>query len=139
MITQAQADQLIAALKEVARSEPFMWQDNLRQDEAVLAVGDPKLKFVLTLKRNLHEIKLHMRTQDRHIGLARIDNAPYHCNPDGTEIRNQPHLHLHREGHELAWAEAIDWYDLSRPLDTLEKFLDIVNTRFKAGYGLPLI
>ena len=139
MITQAQADQLIAALKEAARKDPFIWQENLRQDEIVLAVGDPKLKFVLTLKRNLNEIKLHMRAQDRNIGLARIDNAPYHSNPDGSEIRNQPHLHLYREGHDLAWAESIDWYDLDRPLDTLEKFLNIINIRFIAGYSVPLI
>jgi len=132
MITQAQADQLIAALKEAARNDPFIWQENLRQDEIVLAVGDRKLKFVLTLKRNLNEIKLHMRTQDRNIGLARIDNAPYHCNPDGSEIRSQPHLHLYREGHELAWAEPIDWCDL-------EKFLNIINTRFRAGYSVSLI
>jgi hypothetical protein len=139
MITKTQADQLIAMLKEAARNDPFIWRENLRQDEIVLSVGDPKLKFVLTLKRNLHEIKLHIRTQDRNIGLARIDNAPYHCNPDGSEIRNQPHLHLYREGHEMAWAEPITWYDLSRPLDTLEKFLNIINTRFRAGYSVPLI
>ena len=29
------------------------------------------------------------------MGLVRLDAYPYHSNPDGTELRNQPHLHVH--------------------------------------------
>lgn len=139
MLTQAQADKLIATLKEAARKDAFVWEENRLQDEMVVAVEDQKLQFILTLRRNPFEIKLHFRTRDRDIGLVRVDNAPYHCNPDGSEIRGKPHLHMYREGHELEWAEPVDWYDASRPLDTLERFLDIVRTRFPLGYGTSLI
>ena len=139
MLTQAQADKLIATLKEAARKDAFVWEENRRQDEMVVAVEDQKIQFILTLKRNPFEIKLHLRTRDRDIGLVRVDNAPYHCNPDGSEIRGKPHLHMYREDYELDWAEPVDWYDVSRPMDTLERFLDIVRTRFPSGYGTSLI
>ena len=139
MLTQAQADKLIATLKEAARKDAFVWEENRRQDEMVVAVEDQKIQFILTLKRNPFEIKLHLRTRNRDIGLVRVDNAPYRCNPDGREIRGKPHLHMYREDYELDWAEPVDWYDVSRPMDTLERFLDIVRTRFPSGYGTSLI
>ena len=77
MLTQAQADKLIATLKEAARKDAFVWEENRRQDEMVVAVEDQKIQFILTLKRNPFEIKLHLRTRDRDIGLVRVDNAPY--------------------------------------------------------------
>lgn len=46
---------------------------------------------------------------------------------------------MYREDYELDWAEPVDWYDVSRPMDTLERFLDIVRTRFPSGYGTSLI
>ena len=135
MITQEQADRLIGMAKEATRSDPFVWESNQRQNEFVAAVEDEKIQFVLTLKRNPFEIRLHFRTRDRDIGLVRVDNAPYHPNPDGTEIRNQPHMHVFREGYDhLEWAEAISWYDLNQPLRTLERFLKEIHTRFPAGF-----
>lgn len=65
MLTQAQADKLIATLKEAARKDAFVWEENRRQDEMVVAVEDQKIQFILTLKRNPFEIKLHLRTRDR--------------------------------------------------------------------------
>ena len=139
MITQEQAERLIAMLKEAMRTDAFVWEVNQRQDEFVAAVEDEKIQFVLTLKRNPFEIRLHLRTRDRDIGLVRVDNAPYHPNPDGTEIRDQPHLHTYREGYGLEWAEPISWYDVNDPLGTLERFLNEVRTRFPAAYQLAML
>lgn len=139
MITQEQADRLIEMAKEATRTDTLVWEINQRQDEFVAAVEDPKIQFVLTLKRNPFEIRLHLRTRDRDIGLVRVDNAPYHPNPDGTEIRNQPHLHLYREGYGLEWAEPVTWYDVNDPLGTLERFLNEVRTRFPSGYQLAML
>lgn len=139
MLTQEQADRLIALMKEAMRTDAFVWEINRRQDELVAAVEDRKVQFVLTLKRNPFEIRLHLRTRDRDIGLVRLDNAPYHPNPDGTEIRNQAHIHVYREGYGLEWAEPVTWYNLSGPLRTLERFLAEIRTRFPAGHQLAII
>lgn len=140
MLTQEQAKRLIDLLKEAARRDVFTWEENKRQDELVVAVEDEKLQFILSLKRSPFEIRLHFRSRDRDIGLVRVDNNPYHANPDGTEIRNQPHLHVYREGYDkLEWAEPIDWYDVHQPVQTLERFLAFIYTRFPFGYQLALI
>lgn len=139
MLTQAQAERLIDAMKEATRKDVLVWQSNLRQEELIVAVEDKKLQFVLNMKRGPFEIRLNFRTRDRNIPLVRLDAAPYHTNPDGTELRNQPHLHLYREGYELAFAEAVDWYDAAKPLQTFERFLDIIRTKFPAGHTLDLI
>jgi hypothetical protein len=139
MLSQEQSDRLIDMLKEAARKTVFTWEQDQRQDEAVVAV-DERLQFVLSLKRNPFEIRLHFRTRDRDVGLVRVDNNPYHANPDGTEIRNQPHLHIYREGYDkLEWAEPIDWYDVRSPWETLDRFLNIIRTRFPFGYQLSLL
>jgi hypothetical protein len=139
MLTQEQADRLIAMLKRAMRTDAFVWEIDCRQDEFVAAVEDQKIQFVLTLKRNPFEIRLHLRTRDRDIGLVRVDNAPYHPNPDGTEIRNQPHMHVYRESFDLAWAQPITWYDVNDPLRTLERFLQEVRTSFPSGYQLAIL
>lgn len=139
MITQEQADRLIELAKRAARTDVFVWEINRRQDEVVIAAEDEKIQFVLTLKRNPFEIRLHLRTRDRDIGLMRVDNAPYHPNPDGTELRNQPHIHAFREGYGLEWAEPISWHDVNDPLGTLEQFLQEIRTRFPSGHQLALV
>jgi hypothetical protein len=139
MLTQEQADRLITLVKEAMRPDTFVWEIDQRQDEFVAAVEDQKIQFILTLKRNPFEIRLHLRTRDRDIGLVRLDNAPYHPNPDGTEIRNQAHLHVYREGYGLEWAQPVNWYKLNDPLGTLERFLSEIRTRFPAGHQLAMI
>jgi adenine-specific DNA-methyltransferase len=138
VISQTQADRLIAMLKEAARDEVLVWDVGRRQDELVVAVEERKIQFILSMKRNPFEIRLHFRTRDRDVGLVRLDAAPYHVNPDGTEIRGQPHLHVYREGYDLAWAEPVDWYDTDRPVPTLELFLDFIHTRFPRGIQMGL-
>src|SRR5207249_9005631 len=55
VLTQEQADRLIALMKEAMRTDAFVWEINRRQDELVAAVEDRKIQFVLTLKRNPFE------------------------------------------------------------------------------------
>ena len=139
MLTQTQADRLIELSKEAERIEPLVWLANKQIDEAMTAVDEKSLRFVLSLKRNPFEIRLHLRTRDRDIGLIRVDNSPYHPNPDGSEIRDRPHMHRYREGFDLAWAEPVDWYNVSDPFGTLERFLEIINARFPRGIQMELI
>jgi len=133
MLTQAQADRLIATAKEAARTSPLNWQAGRMENELMVAITDKGLQFILPMKRNPFEIRLHCRTKDRDIGLVRLDNSHYHPNPDGMEIHNQPHLHVFREGFGLAWAEPVTWCDFNDPYGTLEHFLHIVNARFPNG------
>jgi len=139
MLTQAQAARLIAELKQASRDTVFVWEAEQRQDEIFVAAGDGKLQFVLTLSRNPFEIKIHARTRDRNLPLLRIDNAPFHVNPDGSELRDTPHLHSYREGCDLAWAEPIDWYDVTDPLRTLERFLKEFSARFPSGITVAMV
>ncbi len=129
MLTQAEGDALIFELKERVKNEYFVWKNNTAQNELIVAVGDDTLRFILSLKKNPHEIKLHLRTKKKDIGLLRIDNAPYHSNPDGEEIRG-PHMHYYVAGEELGYAELIDWYDLNDPVTTLLRFLDEARIKY---------
>jgi hypothetical protein len=138
MLTQTQADRLIALFKEAVRTDPLSWKVNEIANEILVSIEEKGLQFVLSLKRNPFEIRLHLRTRDRDIGLVRLDNSPYHPNPDGTEIVDQPHLHLYREGEDLAWAQPVDWYDLDDPYSTLERFLSLIHTSFPGGVQVEL-
>lgn len=132
MLTQAKADELLAQWKESVREHAFVWERDHRHEELFVTIGEEDIKFCLSLTRNPFELKAHFRTQEKSIGLARIDDQLQHHNPDGSIIRG-PHIHWYREGHELRWAEAIDWYDANNPLSTLARFLDEVHARFKGG------
>lgn len=137
MITKLEVDELMNMAKEAIRTTKLYWFENERYDEQVISVGGPHLTFCLSLSRNPHEIRAHFRIKGSNIQLARIDNHNQHWNPDG-EVLQGPHLHYFREGYDLIpWAEEIDWYDLSDPIGTLSKFLDIIHTRFPHGVDLP--
>ena len=138
-LTQTQAKTLIEALKEAVRQDQFIWDADTRYDETFIAVEQNGVEFILTLNRNSFEIRLHLRTSVDNIGLCRIDAAPYHTNPDGTELRNTPHMHIYREGYGDKWAEPIDWYDTNNPQTTLERFLDEINARFPNGIQTTLL
>lgn len=139
MLTQVQADRLIELTKEAERADPFVWIANRQTDESLTAVDEKALRFVLSLKRNPFEIRLHLRTRDRDIGLVRLDNHLYHPNPDGTEIKDWPHLHRYREGYGLEWAEPVDWYDVNDPFGTLDRFLQMIHARFPHGIQMELV
>lgn len=138
MLTQDEADELLAQAKEATRKEILSWEKTSRHDEPVITIGEPDLQFVLSLSRNPFEIKAHFRTKSKNVHLARIDSTKQHINPDGGRITG-PHLHWYREGYGLEWAEEIDWYDNSKPLDTLYKFLDLIKTRFPRGVQEALL
>lgn len=133
MLTQAQADRLIKTAKEATRVDSLNWQAGKMENELLVAKTDRGLQFVLSMKRNPFEIRLHCRTKDRDIGLVRLDNSPYHPNPDGTEILHQPHLHIFREIFGLAWAEPVTWCNVNDPYGTLERFLEIIKASFPNG------
>lgn len=132
MLTQAKADELIALAKEAVRKDVLTWLQNKSEEEFLIATTDKDLQFILSFKRNPFEVKAHLRTRDRHISLARIDNAAQHVNPDGKILRGA-HIHWYREGDGLAWAELIDWYDAARPMETLLRFLNLIAARFPYG------
>lgn len=133
MLTQLEAEALLVMAKEATRKEMLSWSSPSRHDEQVVSVGSTDLQFVLSITRNPFEIKAHFRTKGKNINLARIDAHQQHFNPDGVHIIG-PHIHWYREGYaNLEWAEAIDWYDMNRPLDTLYTFLDLIKTRFPKG------
>ena len=133
MLTQQEAETLLAKAKEATRKEILSWERISRHDEPVIAVGEPELQFVLSLTRNPFEIKAHFRTKSKSVHLARIDTQKQHINPDGQRIIG-PHLHWYREGYDhLEWAEEIDWYNVNKPLDTLYAFLNLIKTRFPKG------
>lgn len=138
MLTQAQGDRLIAILKEAVRTDPLSWKTNRVENELLVSIEEKGIQFILSLKRSPFEIRLHFRTKDRDIGLVRLDNQQHHTNPDGTEIRDQPHLHRFREGEGLAWAEPVDWCDLNDPYGTLERFLRIIRASFPAGVQVDM-
>lgn len=138
-ITQQEADQLLAMAKDATRNEVLSWEINSRYDEPVIAVENRDLQLILSLTRNPFEVKAHFRAKQKNIHLARIDIQRQHINPDGTRITG-PYLHWYKEGFEhLEWAEEIDWYDATKPLDTLFKFLDLISTRFPIGVQDVLI
>lgn len=97
MLTQQEAEDLIAKVKEATRTEILSWEKNSRFDEPVIAIGEPELQFVLSLTRNPFEIRAHFRLKGKNIHLARIDTQQQHMNPDGRRITG-PHLHWYREG-----------------------------------------
>jgi Family of unknown function (DUF6978) len=133
VLTQEEADNLLAKAKEATRKEILSWEKTSRHDEPVIAVGEPDLQFVLSRSRNPFEIRAHFRTRSKNVHLARIDSSEQHINPDGTRITG-PHMHWYREGYDhCKWAEQIDWYDIDKPLDTLFAFLDLIKTRFPNG------
>jgi hypothetical protein len=92
MLTQAQADRLIAMAKEAERDTPLQWKTAKAENEVLASVEEKGILFVLFMKRNPFEIRLHLRTKDRDVGLMRVDNHRYHANPDGSEIREKAAL-----------------------------------------------
>lgn len=139
MLTQQEAEELLNKLKEATRKEVLSWGSPSRNDEVVIAIGEPDLQFILSLTRNPFEMKMHFRTKSKNVHLARVDTQRQHMNPDGRRIVG-PHLHWYREGYaNLEWAEPVDWYDADKPMDTIFKFLELIATRFPKGIQEVLI
>lgn len=91
LLTQTKAEELLLLNKESVLREVFFWLPDAKQEELFVESADKDRKFVLNLNRNPFEIRLHFRTKSGSLGLARIDNALQHINPDGNVLHG-PHL-----------------------------------------------
>lgn len=109
MLTQAEADALIAMAKTFADAEAISIPPGV-DDTRGLIGADPKERFLLDIWRSTFRLsKVRHQTRGRQvIVLVRldIDGAP-HTNPDGTRLSGT-HLHVYREGYDDKWAQPID-------------------------------
>lgn len=130
--TQAEADALLAVLKERLDDSEWQFPGPIPSVRIPLASRHGSERFVLDLNRGrINVLKRTYQTRGRQVViLARLDlvGAP-HRNPDGTEIAC-PHLHLYREGYEDKWAIPVPrdlFSDLSNRQRTLDEFMAYCN------------
>lgn len=125
MLTQAEADALIAMGKTFARPSTVSMPGGT--DVTYDLVGDdPHERFLLDLWRGtlkLSKLKFQARGK-KVIVLVRldIDGAP-HTNPDGNKIGGT-HLHVYREGYEDRWALLVDPAVFPNPTDMARAYTD---------------
>lgn len=142
MLTQAEADTLVAMMKSFSDTRPISMPPGL-DDTRELIGADPKERFLLDIWRGTIRLsKFRYQTRARQIiVLVRlcIDGAP-HTNPDGTRIVGS-HLHRYREGYDDKWAQPLDTSLFSNATDiwrTLEDFCNYCNVQglppFQAGF-----
>ncbi|MDR1798121.1 MAG: hypothetical protein LBR44_11945 [Clostridiales Family XIII bacterium] len=109
MLTQAEADNLIAMLKTIERPTAFRFPLAGEQKTVDAVSGDGRERFLFDVNRS--HIKLSKCTyQNRYrkdTVLLRLDigRGP-HNNPDGSSV-DCPHLHIYKEGYEDRWAYAL--------------------------------
>lgn len=132
MLTQAEADSLIAMRKRFLQPTSIVLSPGKNETLELVGDPDPKERFFLDLWRS--GIKLtKYRFQNRGkrvIVLVRLDldGAP-HTNPDGTRIPGT-HLHLYREGFEDRWAYPVtqtQFRDPSNVRGTFDDFCQVCN------------
>lgn len=131
MITQAEADSLIAMSKQFAGSATIILSPGI--DESYDLIGDDKHeRFLLdvwrgTLRLTKYKYQNRARTA---IVLVRldIDGSP-HTNPNGQKIGGT-HIHVYREGFETRWAFPLDrdvFHNLTNPTGLLTEFCGYCN------------
>src|SRR5579871_4590351 len=128
MLTQAEADLLIAAPKKFVRPFPITIPPGADETHELVS-HDNREKFLLDVARGtirLSKIKLQNRVRTVYV-LARldVDGAP-HTNPDGSKVAGT-HLHRYREGFGDKWATPVDpttFSDTSDLRRTFEQFLE---------------
>jgi len=125
MLTQAEADTLIAMDKRFAQSKTITLLPGSDQTHELIGSADRE-RFLLDLWRGtLRLTKLKYQTRGRKaIVLVRldIDGAP-HTNPDGQRLGGT-HVHVYREGYEDRWAFTPDPADFRNPSDMQRTFRD---------------
>ena len=110
MLTQAEADMLIATVKEFVAPNPIFLRPGL--DESLdLQSRDKREKFILDLWRGtlrLSKAKYQNRGR-KAIVLVRLDfgGSGPHTNPDGAVI-GPDHIHIYKEEYEDRWAYPVD-------------------------------
>jgi hypothetical protein len=125
MLTQAEADALIAMAKTFADSGAIAIPPGV-DDTRDLIGADPKERFLLDIWRSTFRLsKLRLQTRGRRIVvLVRldIDGAP-HTNPDGMRLPGT-HIHFYRDGYEDKWAQPVDPVRFRDPSDIRLAFED---------------
>lgn len=132
MLTQAEADALIAMEKHFIQLLPVTLRPGKNQSFELNGFPDAKERFLLDLWRG--SIKLtKYRFQNRGrkvVVLVRLElNAAPHTNPDGTRIGGTP-LHVYREGYEDRWAVPVfpdQFQDVSSMRQTFDDFCQYCN------------
>ena len=109
MLTQAEADALIAADKDFVDPQPIYLKPGLDESHD-LQSKDRRERFILDIWRGTIRLsKARYQTRGRKaIILVRLDfgGAP-HTNPDESQV-GPDHMHVYREGYEDRWAVAAD-------------------------------
>lgn len=125
MLTQAEADALLALRKEFVDRTPLLVPpggDPTRE----LASDDHRETFLFDVYRGTIKLtKVKYQTRGRRVFvLARIDidGAP-HTNPDGQQV-GPTHLHVYREGYEDKWAIELDPSSFTVPTDFGQAYVD---------------
>lgn len=109
MLTQTEADTLIAMRKRFLRPRPIAIAPGT-DDTYELVGDDPRERFLLDVWRGMLRLsKCKLQTRARKvIVLVRLDiNGAPHTNPDGRKI-DGTHIHIYREGFEDKWAYPVD-------------------------------
>jgi hypothetical protein len=125
MLTQAEADALIAMAKTFADTEAISIPPGV-DDTRELIGADPKERFLLDIWRSTFRLtKVRLQTRGRQVVvLARlcVDGAP-HTNPDGARLAGT-HLHLYRQGYDDKWAQPVEPSRFPNPSDLRRVFED---------------
>jgi hypothetical protein len=127
MLTQAEADQLIAMSKHFIQPPPAISIPPGTDDTFDLAGPSDRERFLLDVWRGtlrLSKLKFQNRVRTA-IVLVRldVDGAP-HTNPDGSFLTGT-HIHLFKEGYDDRWAYPVDqtvFSLLSDPETTFQDF-----------------
>jgi len=135
VLTQAEADALMAMLKRLAKRETLMFPSLGQSSQWEVKSDDGRESFLIDVQRK-GMIKITKCTfQERyHVVeiLARPDiDGPPHENPDGEEVPC-PHLHIYREGFEDKWAFPIPedrFTDTGELFKSLREFLVYCNVQ----------
>ena len=126
MLTQQEADALIAAKKELPVGTPAVAIAPGADETHELAEVGGDERFLLDLSRGRRRVaKLKFQTRARKVVvLLRLDlDGSPHTNPDGT-LLDGTHLHVFREGYEDKWAYPLDPERFADPLDAPHSFAD---------------
>lgn len=132
VLTQAEADDLIAMKKQAENTDPLGLPDLGGRIQAPLVSDDFKEKFILDISRgriNLVKGTNQLRSHQV-IVLVRLDfGGPPHRNPDGAEI-NCPHIHIYKEGYADKWAYPLPdgvFSYIDDPWQALQDFMGYCN------------
>jgi hypothetical protein len=132
MLTQAEADQLIAMTKHFMRPPAYISIPSGCDDTFELAGLNNRERFLLDVWRGtirLSKLRFQNRVQIAIVLLRLdVDGAP-HTNPDGVTVTGT-HIHVFREGYDDRWAYPVDaskFTLLSDPGTTFGEFCTFCN------------